>query len=283
MNVITYMANLAGSDPTCKLLDRTTKSTAGVDVSEIGAPGERPESTASIQQMSLSNIYEAYSVGFDSLPDLSEDCQSSGSVFSIGDKLANSTFRTFELHDSTQLEKEERDTTLIDQFQMESRSSHGTCMYSSYTTGGNTQHDVCWNMIRPLDICSRKDAVLPPIPARNPRRLLNSARRDSLKRYSEMKRRSRNIRNIHLDLSNITADRVEENLHNEISSHRQLDCGLLNRTKGEAPVAKPSLLQSSWLSSDIREAADAKGTNSTAQRAAAKRRDLDSQLLERTS
>lgn len=264
MNTITYLANVVESDPNNHWLDCTNESTIQVNVSESREPGQRPGSPVRIEEKSLSGSHESYTLEFESPPELDEDCQSSDISFSVGNEFATSALRTLKIHNCTHLDKVELDVALIDRIQMESSSScDGISTYPSHVARAHNEHDLCWNVVRPLDARNTIDTMPPPIPAKNPRRLLSSIGGDSSDGSPEAARRSKNIRNLYLDLSKSNTKHVEESPQTFISNPRQPYPVLTKRTEGPAQIPMVSPMQLPWLSSEIREATGAKETRFT--------------------
>jgi hypothetical protein len=92
--------------------------------------------------------------------------------------------------------------------------------------------DVWWKPILPL-VNNKGKQSPPPIPQRNPLRLLRRFSRSPPKGFGENVRGSRNIRNLHLDLSRLSKGDVRNSLKNSIPGRR--------RSQGPTPKEKSKL------------------------------------------
>jgi hypothetical protein len=176
-----------------------------------------------------------------SLPELDSGYQTSESGLSIPEDLAAETltpaqamlnllpmdidgrFGSFysEANDyRTQVLNGRKDSVYAEQEMCESRFSWGSSVYSDEGLSSVNEVDVWWKPIKPLVVNKGPDKP-PPIPQRNPLRLLKSISKSVPKGFGETVRVSRNIHNLHLDLSKPGKSEVLNSWRNSISSRKR--------------------------------------------------------------
>ncbi|KAH7398736.1 hypothetical protein DE146DRAFT_613112, partial [Phaeosphaeria sp. MPI-PUGE-AT-0046c] len=112
------------------------------------------------------------------------------------------------------------DYSYIDANKHQSRFSWGSSVYSDAGTDSVSELDVWWKTIKPLNV--RKELPPPPpIPERNPLRLLRGLSKGVPTGFSESVRASRNIHNLHLDLSRISNGETRVSSRSSIASQRK--------------------------------------------------------------
>jgi hypothetical protein len=114
-----------------------------------------------------------------------------------------------------------------------SRFSWGSSVYSD--AGGNpvSEGDVWWK-IKPL-IVKKEIAQSPPIPERNPLRLMKRLSKNLPKGFGDSVRSSRNIHNLHLDLSRPSKSDARKSLRDAMSSRRRSTVPTATKDKLKPP------------------------------------------------
>lgn len=110
-------------------------------------------------------------------------------------------------------------TTSVYQDQCLSRFSWGSSTDSGAERESMMEHDVWWNPVRPMSERLQKQSP-PPIPPRNPRRLLKAVNEVAPKGFSDAARGSRNIKNLHLSLAKPKTEEAGASSNNSPVSRR---------------------------------------------------------------
>jgi hypothetical protein len=135
----------------------------------------------------------------------------------------------------------EMDWTYTDTEPRVSRFSWGSSIYSD--AGGDTvvEGDVWWK-IKPL-VVKKETPQPPPIPARNPLRLMKRLSKNLPKGFGDSVRTSRNIHNLHLDLSRPSKNDARKSLRDSVSSRRRSNMPATNKDKTQSmrSATQPSL------------------------------------------
>lgn len=114
----------------------------------------------------------------------------------------------------------------------QSRFSWGSSVYSVAESDSKSEVEAWWKPIKPLNI--KKELPLPPpIPTRNPLRLLRSLSKGGPTGFSESARSSRNVYNLHLDLSQIS--------NGETRTSRRTSNALRRKVERSAATTKETL------------------------------------------
>jgi hypothetical protein len=114
----------------------------------------------------------------------------------------------------------------------QSRFSWGSSTNSDAGLSSVSEGDVWWKPIKPL-VVVKDPPKPPPIPQRNPLRLLRRTSKGTPKGFGENVRGSRNIHNLHLDLSRLSKSDVRTSQRSSVSNRR--------RSHGPAKKEKPKL------------------------------------------
>jgi hypothetical protein len=120
----------------------------------------------------------------------------------------------------TQVLHGRKDSIYADQEMCQSRFSWGSSIYSDGGLSSVSEVDVWWKPIKPL-VVNKEPAKTPPIPQRNPLRLLKRIRESVPKGFGENVRVSRNIHNLHLDLPKPGKIDVRRSWRDSISSRKR--------------------------------------------------------------
>ncbi|KAF1916729.1 hypothetical protein BDU57DRAFT_516987 [Ampelomyces quisqualis] len=124
---------------------------------------------------------------------------------------------------------------------LQSRFSWGSSVYSEASADPVADDgDVWWRKsaaIKPLNVTKATPNSPPPIPERNPLRLLHRLSNNIPKGFSHNMRRSRNIRNLQLDLSRVTKVDVRTSLY----SPRKKAPSTPEKRKSKGASKEPSL------------------------------------------
>lgn len=102
----------------------------------------------------------------------------------------------------------------------QSRFSWSSSVYSVEDSDLMSEADVWWKTIKPLNV-QKELPPPPPVPARNPLRLLRRLSRGVPTGFSESARSSRNIHNLHLDLSRISNGETRSSSRNSNATQRK--------------------------------------------------------------
>ncbi|OAK98346.1 hypothetical protein IQ06DRAFT_295685 [Phaeosphaeriaceae sp. SRC1lsM3a] len=104
----------------------------------------------------------------------------------------------------------------------QSRFSWGSSVYSDAGMDSMSEVDVWWKTIKPKPLNIKKELPPPPpIPERNPLRLLRRLSKGVPTGFSESARASRNIHNLHLDLSRLSNGETRSSSRNSTNSSQR--------------------------------------------------------------
>lgn len=201
----------------------------------------------------------------ESLPELDREYQSSDSGHSIADELlakqltpaqtmldllstdVDGRFGSFysisnesKVH-GTGIVNKQMDWTYANADPQVSRFSWGSSAYSDAGGDAMGEGDVWWK-IKPL-VVKKNIPLPPPIPERNPLRLMKRLSKSFPKGFGDNMRVSRNIHNLHLDLSRPSKSDARKSLRDSVSSRRRsnIPAATKDKAKPKRNATQPSL------------------------------------------
>jgi hypothetical protein len=123
----------------------------------------------------------------------------------------------------------------------QSRFSWGSSTNSDAGLSSVSEGDVWWKPIKPL-VVVKEPLKPPPIPQRNPLRLLRRISKGPPKGFGENVRGSKNIHNLHLDLSRLSKSDVRSSQRSTVSNRRRSHApAKKEKTKLATPETWPHL------------------------------------------
>lgn len=147
---------------------------------------------------------------------------------------------------------EQTDAKFIDEDMCRSRFSWGSSVYSDAGLSSVSDGDVWWKPIQPL-VVNKETPPPPPVPQRNPLRLLKRLSKNPPKGFGENVRGSRNIHNLHLDLSRLSKGEVRNSLRSSTSGRRRSQTPVTKeRSKRASKEARPNIAISGHILNAMR-------------------------------